>query len=75
MNLLSSSTSNFDRSPPSPVQRAVVVVLWTLLFLVVIVVAVGRLFAAPPAGLHPRPVHRPPGAANPPSETTEPGRR
>ena len=58
MSLLSSSTSSFDRSPSSPVQRAAVVVLWTLLFLVVIDVAVGRLFAAPPVGVQPGPLQR-----------------
>ena len=58
MSLLSSSTSSFDRLSRSPVRHAVVVVLWTLLFLVVIDVAVGRLFAAPAAGVRPGPLQR-----------------
>ena len=35
MSLLSSSTSTFDRPPSSPARQAVVVVLWTLVFLAV----------------------------------------
>ncbi len=58
MSLLSSSTSSFDQSPPSPFRQAVVVVLWTLVCLAVIDFAVGRLFASPPAGVRPGPLQR-----------------
>ena len=58
MSLLSSSTSNFDRPLPSPARQAVVVVMWTLLFLAVLDVAVGGLFAAPPVGVRPGPLQR-----------------